>query len=314
MDLTRINANLLVALDLLLTEESVTRAAERQGVTPSAMSHSLRALRELFGDPLLSRAGSGMVPTPLAEKLRGPIRRALRDLERAVSGGLDFDPAHAERGFVLLAPDFISTLLLPGITRILLTEAPKIDVEVRPVRRQGASMSFVDAAALIEGDVDLVVAALVTELPGLRSEALYPERFVCLVREDNPHVGPSLDLEGYAAAPQVLITISDDRSPSLVDAALAERGLARRIAVRTRFFMSAALLVAETDLLLTCPLQLARFFADRLPVRVVEPPLELPRYQEFMSWHPRFDRDPASRWLRDVVRRAARDAVRADPT
>lgn len=309
MDLTRINANLLVALDLLLAEASVTRAAERQGVTPSAMSHSLRALRELFDDPLLARDGRGMVPTPLAEQLRGPLRRALRDLERAVSGGLQFDPAVAERGFVILAPDFISTLLLPGIARVLVDEAPAIDVEFRPVRRRGPSLGLIDAAALVEGDVDLVVAALVDDLPALRSRALYPERFVCLVRDDHPAIANGLDLERYAAAPQVLITISDERTPSLVDAALAEHGLTRRIAVRTRYFLSAALLVAETDLLLTCPLQLARYAAARLPVRIMEPPLDLPRYHEYMSWHPRFDGDPALRWLRAMVHRVATEAV-----
>ena len=122
-------------------------------------------------------------------------------------------------------------------------------------------------------------------------------------------MGAALDLAAYAAAPQVLITISDERTPSLVDAALAEHGLSRRIAVRTRFFLSAALLVAETDLLLTCPLQLARYAAARLPVRVVAPPLALPCFQEFMSWHPRFDADPGLQWLRGIVRRAAEDAV-----
>ena len=305
MNLARINTNLLVALDLLLSEQSVARAAERQGVTASAMSHSLRALRQLFDDPLLSRAGSTMVPTPFAEKIRGPLRRALRDLERAASGGVDFDPAQTRRGFVVHAPDFLSTLLLPGIARVLSTEAPGIDVEIRPVRRRGSSLGFVDAAALAEGDVDLVLAALIADVPGLHTEALYSERFVCLVGADHPGVGASLDLETYAATPQVLTTITDERSTTLVDDALAERGFSRRVAVRTRFFLSAAMLAAESDLLLTCPFQLARYFADRLPVRIVEPPLELPGYQEFMLWHPRFEADPASRWFRDVVRRAA---------
>lgn len=311
MDLARVNANLLVALDLLLSEESVTRAAERHGVTASAMSHSLRALRELFDDPLLARTGTRMVPTPLAQQLRGPIRKALRDLERAVSGGLEFDPRRAQRGFVLLAPDFVSTFLLPGITRILLAEAPEVDVEVRPVRRRGALLGLVDAAALAEGDVDLVIAALLTDVPGLHSEALYPERFVCLVRAGHPTVGESLDLATYVATPQIVITISDERSSTWVDEALAAQGLARQITVRTRFFLSAALLVAESDLLLTCPYQLARYCADRLPVRIVAPPLPLQGYQEFMVWHPRYDADPASRWLRDVVRRAANETVRS---
>lgn len=309
MNLAHVNTNLLVALDLLLSEESVTRAADRQGVTASAMSHSLRALRELFDDPLLARAGAGMAPTPLAEKLRGPLRMALRDLERAVSGGLDFVPATAERGFVLLAPDIISTLLLPSIAGILATEAPGIDVEVRPVRRRGTSLALVDAIGLAEGDVDLALAALQVDVSGLCSEALYPEHFVCLVRDDHPEVGGSLDLETYVATPQVVITITDERTPTWIDDALAERGLSRRIAVRTRFFMSAALLVAKSDLLLTCPYQLARYFAEQLPLRIVEPPLPLPPYEEFMMWHPRFEADPASIWLRGIVRRAVRDAI-----
>jgi DNA-binding transcriptional LysR family regulator len=272
LDLGRINANLLVALDLLLTETSVTRAAERHGVTPSAMSHSLRALRDLLGDPILARAGGEMVPTPFAEKLRGPLHKALRDLERAVSGTLDFDPSTAQRGFILHAPDFISTLLLPALIRTLLDEAPRVDVEVRPVRRRGAQLEFVDAAALAEGDVDLVVAALVADVPGLCDEVLYAERFVCLAREGHPGVGEALDLETFVATPQVLITISDERSPSWVDHKLAEAGLSRRIAVRTRFFLSAALLVADSDLLLTCPYQLARHAAAGRPVPRGEPP------------------------------------------
>lgn len=309
MDLARVNMNLLVALDLLLSEESVTRAADRQGVTASAMSHSLRALRELFDDPLLVRAGNAMTPTPFAGKLRGPLRMALRDLERAVSDGVDFVPETAKRGFVVLAPDFVSTLILPRIAAILVDEAPGIDVEVRPVQRRGSSLGLVDATALAEGDVDLVVAALAVEESRLRGEVLYTERFVCLVRDDHPTVGESVDLETYVATPQAVITITDERTPTWIDAALADEGLARRIAVRTRFFMSAALLVSESDLLLTCPYQLARYFASRLPVRIVEPPLELPTYEEFMLWHPRFDADPGSRWLRGVVRQAVRDLV-----
>lgn len=101
----------------------------------------------------------------------------------------------------MLAPDFISTLLLPGIARILVTEAPEVDVEVRPVRRRGATLGLVDAAALAEGDVDLVVAAVLAEVPELRSEALYSERFVCLVREDHPEVGEALDLETARRSP-----------------------------------------------------------------------------------------------------------------
>lgn len=177
------------------------------------------------------------------------------------------------------------------------------------MRRHGAGLGLTDLAVLAEGDVDLAIAALLVDDARLRSEALYDERFVCLVRDGHPVVAESLDLETFAATPQVLISITDERGPTWGDEALAKRGLARRVVVRTRFFMSAALLVAESGLVLTCPFQLARYLADRLPVRVVEPPLALPGYQESMMWHARFDADPASRWLRGVVRRAVAERV-----
>jgi DNA-binding transcriptional LysR family regulator len=128
---------------------------------------------------------------------------------------------------------------------------------------------------------------------------------VCVVRGDHPSVGDTLDLETYAALPHLLITITDEHSPSWIDTALADRGLTRRVAVRTRYFMSAPLLVAQSDLLLTCPRQLARYFAKLVPLRVLEPPLPLPSYPEQIAWHARFDADPASIWLRSVLVRAA---------
>jgi DNA-binding transcriptional LysR family regulator len=310
MDLARINTNLLVALDLLLTEENVARAAERQNVTASAMSHSLRSLRELFDDPLLVRTRGGMRATAFAETLRGPLRRALRDLERAVSEGARFDASTAERAFIVCAPDFSSTFLLPHVASVLTEQAPKVEVEVRPVRRQGTQLLLRDAAALAEGTIDLVVAAVLGEIRELRTESLYEERFVCIVRKGHPLARRKrLDLETFAAAPQLAVTITDERSPSWVDAELARHGLSRRIALRTRYFMSAPLIVAKSDLVATCPYQLARYFAARLPIVILEPPAGLPKYSEFMAWHERFDADPALTWLRGVFAEAARRAI-----
>lgn len=310
MELSRVNANLLVALDLLLTEQCVGRAAERHGVTPSAMSHSLRALRELFGDPILIRTARGMTPTPLAAQLRAPLHRALRELERAIAGGAEFDPARSDRGFVIVAPDFVSTLLLGALAPILEAEAPGVDVEIRPVRRSGSARHVYEWDRLAEGEVDLVVAALLEEVAELRHEVLYAERFVCVVREDHPRVGDVMDLVTYASLRHAVITISDERSPTWIDEALAEAGLTRHVALRTRSFLSAPLVVASSELVLTCPYQLARYFADRLPLRVLEPPVPLPTYRESVGWHPRYDADPGLRWLRGALRRAAGAAFR----
>jgi len=310
MELARINTNLLVALDLLLTEENVARAADRHGVTPSAMSHSLRALRELFGDPLLVKTRDGMRATPFAQSLGGPLRRALRDLERAVSEGARFDPSTAERAFVVCAPDFLSTFLMPHVAGVLAEHAPKVEVEIRPVRRRGTALLLRDAAALAEGTIDLVVAAMLDELPELRSEALYEERLVCIVRKGHPLARRKrVDLESYASTPQLLITITDERSPTMVDAELARHGLTRRVALRTRYFMAAPLIVANSDLLATCPYQLARYFAARAPIAILEPPVTLAKYSEYVAWHARYDADPGLVWLRGVLADAARTAL-----
>lgn len=310
MELARINTNLLVALDLLLTEENVARAADRHGVTPSAMSHSLRALRELFGDPLLVKTRDGMRATAFAQSLSAPLRRALRDLERAVSDGARFDPSTAERAFVVCAPDFLSTFLMPHVAAVLAEHAPKVEVEIRPVRRQGTALLLRDAAALAEGTIDLVVAAMLDELPELRIEALYEERFVCIVRKGHPLARRKrVDLESYAATPQLLITITDERSPTMVDAELARHGLTRRVALRTRYFMAAPLIVANSDLMATCPYQLARYFAARAPIAILEPPVALAKYSEYVAWHARYDADPGLVWLRGVLAEAAREAL-----
>ncbi len=313
MNLSSINANLLVALDHLLTHQSVQTAAEKQFVTPSAMSHSLRTLRGIFGDELLTRTQGGMVRTPLAEQLMGPLHRALRDLERAVTTVAEFDPGQSERGFVIAAPDFISTLLMPPVLKLLESQAPNLDIEIRPIARAGA-LRFSEVAQLADGKIDLLLAAVLTgdqaqAMPEIRGSNLYREDFVCVVRKDHPGVGETLDLETYATLPHLLITITDDRSPSWIDEELGRHGLKRRVAMRTRYFMSAPLLVAESDLLLTCPRQLAKYFAKQANLQVFEPPLPLPNYFEQIAWHSRFDSEPASLWLRSTIKRAVEEVL-----
>lgn len=308
-DLSRLNANLLVALDLLLEEQSVGRAAERNGVTPSAMSHSLKALRALFGDVLLVKTRRGMRATPLALGLRGPLRRALNDLGRAISTGIDFDPTTGRRSFVVAAPDFVSTMLMPHVARLLHTRAPAVDVEIRPVQRRGSALLLRDAAALAEGEIDLVIGGILGDIPEITAEPLYEERFVCIVRRDHPLARRPLDLRSYARASHLVVTITDERTPTWIDEALAREGLERHVALRTRYFMAAPLIVAESDMLATCPYQLARYFAERVPIAVLEPPLPLPRYAEHVAWHERYDQDPALQWLRGLLRDAARAAT-----
>src|SRR5450432_202393 len=207
-ELANFNLNLLVALDALLGERSVSAAAKLTRVTPSAMSHSLAELRALLEDPLLVRSGRGMVLTPRAEALGPPLRKVLLDARRLLAGGTSFDPATAGRRFVIAAPDFLATLLLPPLLEAIALEAPRIALDVVPSARRG------NAWLLETGEVDLALGAIVDQAPGIRRMDLCTEGFLCAAREGHPDIDGALDLDAYVGAGHLLITLGDDAGPT----------------------------------------------------------------------------------------------------
>jgi DNA-binding transcriptional LysR family regulator len=296
-----INLNLLSALDALLAEGSVTRAASRTGVTQSAMSHSLRQLREMLGDALLVRGPAGMVPTPRAVALREPVRRGLVELSRALAGGT-FDPATAKRTLSITAGDFFTVLLLPPLLDILRREAPGLDLVVRPT--DGSR----EADLLEAGEIDAAIVVAIADRATLRRLRLFTETFVCVVRKDHPEVGETLTLETFVRLPHALISPRGS-GPTFVDEALLRQGLTRRIALRVPFFLAAPPIVATSDLVLTAPRRIAERFAAILPLRILEPPLSLAPFSVHLAWHERDDADPAHVWLRRAISRAAETAT-----
>src|SRR4026208_240715 len=200
VNLSNFNLNLLLALDGLLSERSVTAAAKRVRVTPSAMSHSLSELRDLLGDPLLVRSGRGMVLTPRAESLVTPLHTLLMDAERLLGGGAPVDPATTARRFVIAAPDFLATVLMPALLDAAAREAPGTSLEIVPSSRRG------NAWLLETGDVDLALGAIVDEAPGIRRMGLLTDR---LARAGRPGASPGarltsgrcLSIAGRATSP-----------------------------------------------------------------------------------------------------------------
>jgi DNA-binding transcriptional LysR family regulator len=300
VDLSNVNLNLLVALDALLHERSVTAAARRAHVTPSAMSHSLAQLRDLLGDPLLVRAGRGLALTARAQDLIAPLHRVLLDAQAILQDGARFDPAVARRHFVIAAPDFLATLLMPGLLRAVRKEAPGVTLEIVPSIRRG------NAWMLESGELDLALGAIVDDAAGIRRADLCTEGFACAVRKDHPFIRGSLSLEQYARVEHAVITLGDDNRPTWADEALAKLGKQRRVVLRVRYFMAAPLIVARTDLLISAPAMLIRYFAELTPLQVLPPPIPLPTYPEEMYWHDRFETDPAHRWLRAHIKGVAR--------
>lgn len=294
--LADINLNLLVALDAMLDEGTVTAAARRLGVTQSAMSHSLRQLRELVDDPLFVRGAGGLMPTPRAEALRRPVRRALLDLQHALRDPPSFDPSTAQRRFGVGAGDYIALTVLPRLLERSL-DTPGLDLDVVP-------FVAAETSQLATGELDLVLAAFVPPAPGLRRAAVFTDDFVCLVRRDHPSVRRRLTLRQFARLPHVLISPTGSGT-SPVDRQLAAHGLQRRVALRIRYFLAAPMVVASSDLVLTAPRRLGEAFARHFALEIHEPPVALDSFTVEQVWHERFDADPGHRWLRERVHASA---------
>ncbi len=297
LHLAALDLNLLVSLDALLEERSVTRAAERVGVTQSAMSHALARLRVVTGDPLLVRGSGKMVATPRAEELGPPIRRALDDLARALRAPAAFDPKTARQRIRIGTSDYNELVLLPGVVARLAREAPGIELRVVP---------YVESAAdlLGTGALDLVIAPLrpQDETPGVFARKFLDETFVCVVRRGHPLAKKKLTLARYAAAAHALIS-PRGKEGSFADDALAALGLSRRVAVTVPHFLVAPHLVASSDLLLTLAARVAEVLAGPLGLVVLQLPAELrmPGFSMAAIWHERTQSDPAQRWVRELI-------------
>jgi DNA-binding transcriptional LysR family regulator len=296
--LAKADLNLLVTLDALLGEKSVTRAASRLGVTQSAMSHALNRLRAQFDDPLLVRRGGTMVPTPLAERLVEPLAGTLGELERLFASRSQFDPATDARRFSILASDYAAIVILPGLMRRLRRVAPAVDLLVRSRRRPERSLA--------EEDFDLMIGPVRAELPSLYRQRLLVDRLVCVARRGHPALAGGLTLERYLEAQHVLVSPRGLRG-GFVDDELARRGLERRVALEVPHFVVAPMVIADSDMLLTIPERLADRVGRFVALDVAPVPLDVPDIEFAQLWHERNKDDAANIWLRGLVLEVARD-------
>ncbi|MEX1362856.1 MAG: LysR family transcriptional regulator [Nannocystaceae bacterium] len=294
IDVLGIDLNLLKALDALLAERSVSRAAARLGIGQPAASHALGRLRTLFADPLLVRTGRQMAPTPRAEALQAPLRRLLGDAARLVRHESGFDPATTSRAFVLTCPDLLAPLL-PAIVGRLVAAAPHARLEVVPRRRD-------DASALEQGRTDLALTRAPETGPGLIQRGLGAVELSVVARAGHPGVSRrrTLSARAWGTYPHVMVR-SGHGGRSIVASALAETGFSRRVGLVVPTFLAALVTVAKTDLFFTVPRPLVRPLLEPLGLRVLQPPLPLPRVATAALWHERFSSDPGHRFLREIV-------------
>jgi DNA-binding transcriptional LysR family regulator len=290
--LAAIDLNLLVVLRALLRERHVTRAAAQVGLSQSATSHALARLRDLLGDPLLVRRGHALALTPRAVRLLPALERGLSELEGAIASEPEFEPKTARRRFTIGTSDYLQALIMGPLLRKVAASAPHVDLSV---------VVFPNLQELIEsGGADLALSVSGLESKNASREPFFTESFVCMVRRDHPTIKRRLNMEQYLSARHVVVAPSGTPG-SLVDTALAERGLERRIALRVTNFLIAPVVVSETDFINTMPARLAHQLARTYPLRLLPPPLELPSFEYCMFWDPRLEHDPAQRWLRETV-------------
>jgi DNA-binding transcriptional LysR family regulator len=286
--------DLLVLFDALATERHMTRAAAKVGLSQPAMSRALGRMRLLFGDPLLLRTARGMLLTPRAEELVPEVRRVLSEATALVRPR-NFEPRALTRAFVIGTTDLVDARLLPTLTSYLAREAPGVDVVTHAM---GAG-AFDD---LETGRLDLVIIPQRSLPLGLKVQHLFDDTFLCAVRRDHPIVKRKLSLETFLELRHVQIAPSGAPGGP-VDDALATRGLARRVAVRTNSFLAAPLLVGGTDFVITAPRMVLEPLAKPFGLRTFPLPLDVPGFRIAAGWHARAHDDPGHRWFRGVVKR-----------
>ncbi len=302
MSFLTLDLNLLRVFDAVMTEQNLTRAANRLAMTQPAVSNAVKRLRDALGDELLIRTAHGVKPTARAESLWPAVRRALADLEEAVAPRT-FELAKANATFRMAMADATAGLLLPPLVRLIENEAPGIDIRMVPLTTREPR------PLLLRGDIDLAIGffpGVVAQLQGstetpVRHERLYAGEYVCVMRKEHPLADKELTLDLYCDANHLLVSFSG-RARGLVDDALVSLNRERRILLTVNQFFTAGKVVAASDLVMVIPRHLIDATGMSNQLIQKDLPFKLPDVHIDMLWHERDARSPGHRWLREQLR------------
>lgn len=293
-DIKTLDLNLLKTLDALLDERSVTRAADRLGLTQPAVSGMLTRLRHSFDDPLFVRSQRGIIPTPRAQSLAGPVKHLLADAS-ALLRPMAFDPVTADFSVSVAATDYaVQAVMLPFLTS-LRHLAPGVRVAVRPVDPLALLTQFERA------DVDLALMTPDDAPPDLHARRLFDEDYVCVLRHghpDTPPPGHALSLDRFCSLDHALVSYAGQPFRGITDDALAAIGRHRRVVLSMTSFLALAAVLQTTDLIAVVPRRLARDIAGLI---ITEPPLPITGFTKLAVWHDRTHRAPEYRWVRSLL-------------
>jgi DNA-binding transcriptional LysR family regulator len=299
MDIMRIDLNLLAAFEVLMHERNVTKAADRLCLSQPAVSAALGRLRDALGDPLFVRTGRGIRPTPRALELVGPVNAALGMIRASLQNGSRFDPATSCRAFTLMLSDIGEIMYLPRLIARVKREAPGVRLFVRPLVRS------IMAEELDFGSVDIALGFVDRVTVGLRAQPLFDESYACMVRHGHPRIRTRMSLRQFLDEWHLLVArkMSSGGGPmdGMVEKSLQEIGAVRKVAMSVPHFLAVPLIIAQTDLLVTAPIQLGEIYQKRGYTRLLPLPFPVPTFRVSQFWHSRFDHDAGNVWLRGIL-------------
>lgn len=285
--------NLLVIFDAIMTEGSITRAADRLALTQPAVSNALSRMRSVWKDELFVKDGRNIRPTVYAQNLWSQVREPLNNLEQAIDQG-SFDPASATRTFRIASADALVDVIWPRLRKLIEAEAPGINVHAIPYTITNAS-NLLNAA-----EVDMLIGANVLGDSVIQTDYLYTPCYVCVMRQGHPLAKADLTLEEFASADHLLVSLSGDTT-GVTDQVLVQHGLKRRIAMSVNHFSAVTPLLKQSDLIAMMPSTTIENAIFNKELAVVQPPLEVMAPQLSLCWHKRQEHDPGLKWLRKHV-------------
>jgi DNA-binding transcriptional LysR family regulator len=294
MNVASLDLNLLVALDALLQEESVSRGGQKIGLSQPAMSHALSKLRSLFADPLLVRIGGRMQLTLRAQSMRRPVKDALeRVYEVFISDS--FVPASSTRTFRIFMSDYTSNLLLPSLLKKVRRTAPGVRLEVHPWKGIHADSNDHEQIP------DAVVACQTHDLPGFYRQRLFTDRDVCVMRSGHDLWRKKLNLSTFLDAPHVAVA-AVEFSADPVDTWLQELGRTRFVVATVPHYIDALHLVAQSELIAVVPERLVQAYASVLNLVIKKIPLDVGTFDEYLLHSARTHADIGCSWLRELIK------------
>lgn len=294
------DTHLLRTLQILLTEQSVSRAAIKLGLSQPAISNSLRRLRDITGDAILVRSKTGMVATARGLELLAYANEALSAIGRITQPPGAFDPTTTEREFHLGAPDYLDAMFLPNIAETLRREAPHAKFIVHPI-----NADYDYAEGLEDGGLDVVIGNWLQPPPQMHMARLFDDEVVCMVGSQNPVAHRELSLAQYLEMPHLAPFPYVSERQSFIDGYLASEGLRRNIQMTIPYFGQVAGMLLRTDLIFTTGRQFAQHYARYLPITVLPSPFPFPRMRFYLLWHHRCHGAAEVIWLRQCIVRVA---------